>query len=288
MVKLTAGSASWTGVFIESRGVILTTSRDLGTAPLVSFRTAGGSTGEAWVFGRDDGLGLALLEVTNPGQEFTVAPLHSGNPPERSDELAMLRFVSTSTSLDKRNTQVVGSRQDLSGIDYLQLQALAAEGSQGGAIVDASGTLRALRMVDQHMVDLGIARAGETWAINSAALTLLVIPQLETGVTNIDATAGECTGIGAPPPVPAIYKGDGTVGGVELAVGQRVYARVASSGRELWFSEEVVNPGRYFLTISICDTSFVGGVVDFWVDARRAPLTSLYEPVRIFAVDLDF
>ena len=289
MVKITVAGTSWTGVMIDSRGLILTPSSNLGTAPVAAFITRNGSNGRAWVVGRDDNLDLALLEVINPGQEFDAITIFEGNAPGREAELAMLQFPSAGTVLNTRNTQVVGSRQDITGIDYIQLQAFPTAGSQGGAIIDNLGRLRALRMADAHIFRLGIGRAGETWGIDGKALSQLVVPQLQSGVSVINAPPdGRCTNIGRLPGIPAIFKGDIMASGVPVAEGARPYARVTLSGKELWFSQIIGNAGRYFITISICGTTFNNANVDFWLNAEQAPQTSIYVAGRTTDTPLTF
>ena len=291
MVKLSVGSSQWSGVMIDPAGVIVTTSLALGTSPLATFRTFDGSTGQAWVVGRDDNLDLAVLEVINPGQTYPSISVHTGDPPERADSLVLMHYAATGFTPDKFNSGVVGSRQDAAtGIDYLQLQGFSAGNEQGGAVIDALGVLRGLRMDSSRMIEIGIGRIGEAWAMDAFALSSAMIPRLRAGVSIINSTAGRCEALGAPPPIPAIYKGDVTVGGVPMAIGQRIYARVTktSTGEELWFSQLVSNEGRYFLTVSICDTTFNAGVVDFWFSSGAAGPTSSYSPGFISTNNLAF
>ena len=271
---------------VEERGVFVTTASNLGSAPVVSFRTAGGSTGDAWVIGRDDSLDMALLEVISPGQIFTVMNLHTGNIPLRDEALVLLQFPATSAQLDKKNSAVVGSRQDLTGIDYVQIQALAAPGGQGGAVIDNTGTLRGLRMADQHVIDIGIARAGETWAIDARTLGSLVLPQLQTGVISIDTSGVSCE-VGTIPNF-AVFRGEATVGGAPIAVGSRMYMRVTSAAGELWFTDLTTREGRYTVDANICGTAFENGVIDFWFAASRASQTSVLVAGRTTDISLTF
>ena len=281
MVKLTAGAIQWSGVMVDPSGQIITTSINLGTAPLVSFRTFDGATGQAWVTGRDDDLDLALLQVLNPGQQFASVEVSTDDLPSRAENLVMMHFKANSGSTDKSNSRVVGSRQDMiTGVSYLQLQGYSVGDEDGGAVFDALGRLRGLRMDSDRMIKIGIGRIGEIWAMDSYALASLMIPRLQDGVSIINSTAGQCIELGAPPPIPAIYRGDVSLGGSPAATGQRVYARTTkrSTGAELWFSQSIVSTGRYFLTISICDPSFATGVVDFWLDSKPTSTASVYSP----------
>ena len=136
MVKLTAGANQWTGVMIESSGVIVTTSLALGSSPLAAFRTFDGSTGQAWVVGRDDNMDLAVLGVINPAQTFDTISIHAGNPPWRDEALVLMHYQPNSFSPYKVNSSVVGSRQDgVTGIDYLQMSGFSVGGEQGGGAI---------------------------------------------------------------------------------------------------------------------------------------------------------
>jgi hypothetical protein len=281
MVKLTAGAKQWSGVMINSSGRIVTTSLNLGTAPLVSYRTFDGATGQAWVMGRDDNLDLAVLEVLNPGQQFASIVVSTEDPPGRSENLVLMHYRASGVTTEKFNSAVVGSRQDqITGISYLQLQGFSTGTEDGGALFDARGQLRGLRMNSDRMISIGIGRIGEVWAMDSFALASSMIPRLQAGVSIIDSIAGRCTDLGAPPPIPAIYKGDVSVGGTPAEVGLRMYARTTktSTGQELWFSQPISTVGRYFLTISICDPTYANGVVDFWLNSSPSPATSIYSP----------
>lgn len=276
---------------IDPSGIIVTTSLNLSTAPLVSFRTFDGATGLAWVVGRDDNLDLAVLEVLNPGQQFAFVEVSSDEPPIRSDDLVLMHFKSIGAAVEKFNSAVVGSRQDAgTGITYLQVQGFSVGDEDGGAVFDARGHLRGLRMDSDRMISIGIGRLGEAWAMDSYALVSSMIPRLRAGISIINSTAGQCTDIGSPPPIPAIYAGAITAGGVPAPIGLRLYARATktSTGAELWFSRTITTEGSYFLTISICDASFANGVVDFWLNAKPSPTHSIYSASENHIINLVF
>lgn len=280
MVKLTVGTSQWSGVMIDPSGLILTTSTPLSTSPLVTFQTTDGVTGQAWVQGRDDSLDLALLKVINPSQTFNAVQVATEDPPTRTEDLVMIQYKPSGTSPDTVTTGVVGSRQDAStGIDYYQLQGFASGSEAGGGVFDASGKLRGLRMSVDQMVAIGVGRVGEAWAMNSFPLAASLIPKLQSGYSNILAVAGTCTILGAPPPIPSIYNGDITVGGNPAPTGDRLYAKVTkASGTQLWFSQQITTAGRYFMTISICDSTYDNSPVEFWMDAVKSPVPSTYAP----------
>jgi len=277
MVQLSAIGTRWSGVLIGETGRILTTPANLGTAPIASFVTSTGSTGDAWVVGRNDDFGVVLLEVIRSGQTYSTVLL-ADDPLQQNEELVLLQFSGSGTVLDLKMTRVIGSRQDLfTGTQYVQVQALIAPGAEGGALIDNTGTLRGLRMAEQHMIDLGIGRTGETWVISAGSLKNIIIPNLNSGVSVINALPATGTAGGAPPPLPAIFKGTVSVAGVPAAIGNRLYARVTGAGGdEIWLSEEITNTGRFVLGISINRNGFVNAEVDFWMSSGRSLTTSTY------------
>jgi hypothetical protein len=299
MVKLTAGATQWSGVMIDPSGRIVTTSLNLGAAPLVSFRTHDGATGQAWVVGRDDNLDLAILEVVNPGQQFPFAEVSSEDVPVRSEDLVLMHFRPTSTTLAQSASNVVGSRQDpTTGISYIQVGGFSLGTEAGGAVFDARGRLRGLRMDSDRMIEIGIGRVGEAWAMDSFTLSSALIPRLEAGFTVINASSGRCADEGSFPPVPAIYSGSITIGGAPAAADSRLYVRAlkTSTGEEVWFSQLVAGTGEYFITISICDISFgpaspgapARSIVQFWLNATSTGIPSIYIPGDFYSIDLAF
>jgi hypothetical protein len=291
MVKLTAGSSQWSGVLIDPSGRIVTTSLNLGTAPLVSFRTFDGATGVAWVVGRDDDLDLAVLEVLDPGQQFPFVEVSYDEPPTRREDLVLVHFRTLAVVTEVKNSAVVGSRQDTrTGITYLQMQGYSLGDEDGGAVFDARGQLRGLRMDSDRMIGQGIGRIGEAWAMDSFTLASSLIPRLQAGISVINSTAGQCTERGAPPPIPAIYKGNVSVGGVPAPIGRRMYARATNpvTGDELWFSQQITTEGRYFITVSICEPTFANGTVDFWLDAKPSTARSVYNSSKTYINEVVF
>jgi S1-C subfamily serine protease len=300
MVKLTAGSSQWSGVMIDPSGVILTTSLSLGTAPLVSFRTFDGHTGRAWVVGRDDNLDLAVLEVLDAGQQFEFVEVSAEDVPTRSEELILMYFRPTSTTVTKSSAaSVVGSTQDpITGVSYIQVGGFSLGVETGGAVFDARGQLRGLRMDSVRMIEMSIGRIGEAWAMDSFTLASAMIARLRSGLTSINASAGSCTDSTAWPPVPAIYMGGIIAGGSPAAAGLHLYVRVieTQTNQEMWFSKPLTATGRYFMPVSICDLAFgprnagspTRSVVEFWLNASSSSASSVYRPGDRYNNDLVF
>ncbi len=277
MVQLSASGNRWSGVLIGETGRILTTSSNLGSAPIASLITATGATADAWIVGRDDDLDLAILEVVSPGQTYSTVNIAVGDPLQQNEELVLLQYTGTGAVVDRKTTRVVGSRQDLfTGIQYVQVQALSAAGAEGGALIDNTGSLRGIRMSEQQMIDLVIGRPGEVWAVSAESLNNVIVPRLDSGISVIN-TPSSTIASGAPPPIPSIFKGTVSAGGVPAAVGNRLYARVtATSGHVAWFSELITTRGRFVLGISISDSRFANARVEFWMSSGRSLTTSTY------------
>lgn len=289
MIRLISGGVQWSGVMIDGSGQIITTSSDLGQAPVVDFVTTRGATGQAWVIGRDDNLDVALLEVISPGQVYDSVEVSTAGAPQINEAGVFLQYIGTSANVDRRSTRAIGVQQDLnSGIQYVQLQGLTATGVHGGALIDNQGRLRGLRMREGHMIDIGIGRAGQVYALGADALANLVLPQLRAGATVIN-TPGPGTSAGAPPSIPAIFKGGVTAGGISATSGSRIYAKVIKPGAsDLWFSTVVSDLGKYLLPMGVNRAGYTNAVVQFWMNAGAAPQTSTYVPARTNDIDLVF
>ena len=273
VVRLVSAGKQWTGVMISGSGLIITTSSNLGSAPVADFFTDSGVSGQAWAVGRDDDLDFALLEVIDPSVEFDFRELLSRLAPVVGAELALLQFPGGGTVIDKRPTRVVGARQDFNtGLTYLQLQAVEVGGAEGAALIDQAGTLQGLRMNSVQIAKLGFARPGEVYAITAESLAAVIVPRLQTGVI-IMSKPGERDG-GGPGPrpgFPAVFKGEIKIGGEPAAIGSILYARVSRTGRtDVWVSRVLTVEGRYLIPVSVAGTGYTGADVDFFLLAKRS------------------
>ncbi|MCH8973463.1 MAG: trypsin-like peptidase domain-containing protein [Chloroflexi bacterium] len=265
---------------IAGSGLIITTSSNLGSAPVADFFTASGASGQAWAVGRDDDLDFALLEVIDPSVEFDFRELASRVAPAVGAELALLQFPGAGFVIDKRPTRVVGTRQDFNtGLTYLQLQAVEAGGAEGAALIDQAGTLQGLRMNSVQIAKLGFARPGEVYAITAESLANVVVPRLETGVI-ITSKSSDTDGSspGARPGFPAVFKGEIKIGGEPAPIGSILYARVSRAGRtDVWVSRELAVEGRYLIPVSVTGTGYSGADVDFFLLAKRSDQRGRFE-----------
>jgi hypothetical protein len=296
MVRLSRGTIQWTGVIIESTGVILTTSRNLGSAPIADYVGPDGETGQAWVIGRDDAYDIALLGISKATKSYKSLSLSADSTVQIDEELANLSFSdSPSLPLDKRNTRVVGVRQNLkNGESYLQIQVGVQAGAEGGIIIDNYARIRGLRMSQTQMARLGFGAGSEVYALTSASLVSSVVPKLHTGFTNIlPENQGLTSGSdpGGPPPIPAIFSGTLTIGGEIPAAPIRLYAKIDKAGLpDLWFSIEVEpNPaGEYVIAIGITNSSYNRSSVSFWTAPDKALETTTYNPGSFPIINLTF
>jgi len=242
------------------------------------------------VIGRDDTLDLAIVDVIAPGGMFDILEISEAGIPQVDSDAVLLQFIGTGTALDKKTSRVIGIRQDLNtGIRYLQLQGLASVGAQGGAMVDNQGKLTGLRMAESQMVALGVGRPGETYAIDANALINSALPRLEMGVSIINVQSPFENQPGAPPPIPAIFTGSVTQAGVDVPIGERMYASVVKPGQpNLWYSAEIAKTGRYVLSISVFKNGYSNTTVEFWKDASRASQTSIYVSGTTKSTNLQF
>ena len=278
---------------IAESGLILTTSRNLGAAPLADFVTTGGIVGQAWVIGRDDDRDVVLLEVVNPSAPYPFMEVSDAPTPGLEAEVARLAFTDAETAvLQKQGSRVLGIQTDLNtGVRYLQFQAGSQVGSEGGALIDTFSLLRGLRMTEAQMIKIGLGRAGDVYAMSSDALASLIIPELQAGLVNIlppdDDTAG--TEPGAPPGLPAVYSGTITIGGQAPPANTRVYARLFKAGKEdLWFSQPLDTTGAYVMPIGLTVTGYENATIKFWVDAQKALQSASYVPGAAVAVNFAF
>ena len=273
---------------IRSTGRILTTSGDLGASPLADF-TIGDATGQAWVIGRNDDFDLAVLDVIDPQGPYPFVTLKSApGHPLVNETFTLLQFSNFGSNLITVATSVLSLRPDRNGIQYIQLQTLQSEGSQGGALVDGQGVVRGLRMSRAQILDLFDSTFGE-WAMESQALVNQLVPRLEAGISVVDKPPPTCHAQGPPPPRPASIRGDITSGGVSLPVGSQVYARVRGGGAEEWDAYTLKNEGRYIFSIGTCTRELQSNAtVEFWYDRMVAPQTTTFVLETSEVLDLAF
>ena len=275
---------------ISGSGLIITTSSNLGSAPVADFFTDSGVSGQAWAVGRDDELDFALLEVIDPSVEFDFRELLSRLAPVVGAELALLQFPGGGTVIDKRPTRVVGARQDFNtGLTYLQLQAVEVGGAEGAALIDQAGTLQGIRMNSVQIAKLGFARPGEVYAITAESLAAVIVPRLQTGVIIVSKPGEGGGGPGPRPGFPAVFKGEIKIGGEPAPIGSILYARVSKTGRtDVWVSRVLTVEGRYLIPVSVTGTGYSGADVDFFLLSKQSTQRGRFESGASSDLDLTF
>jgi hypothetical protein len=264
---------------IDSAGLILSTSRDLGNAPVVDFTIEGGASGSAWTLGRDDARDIVIFEILDPQGPYPSINMSSEALPTVGSELAVLSYPNgRAGSLERLNTRIIGVRQDFNtGAFYLQLQAQAQAGAQGGALVGTAGELVGLRMREEHMIALGFGRVGEVYVMASDAL-LENTSRLRSGYLQTSAGGGSGSEkeASAPPAIPVIYHGTVSIGGMLAAEKTKIYTKLSKGDKpDLWYSTPVDANGKYVMAVQAA-SSYNSGTVEFWAQAKKANETSIH------------
>ena len=292
MVRLTAGSANWSGMMLKP-GEIVTTTSNIGTAPLVEFTTFGGQKGVAWITGRHNNYNIALFDVLEPSGEYAVIPTENVTVPNQGEPLATMQFVGAAGQLQKGNTSVAGTVQHLTSFFwYFQLFGAPAPGSEGGAVVDGFGNLRGMRMEEQHMNDIGLGFPGASYALAAESL-ISVLPvvrgNIDTSSSRLDCPSGR------PPPRPATFTGRVTIGGSAAPAGTVVYARLVAPRADLddvWRPFTLSARSGNLITVSLptCEPrNYTNATVEFWINGKKGSATGTYNtlgaPIPVGTID---
>ena len=288
VVKLTVGESVWTGTIISEKGEILTTSAALGQAPQAAFTLRDGTEGIAWVTGRSDDDGLALLTPIGETRDYDFIPL-AANLPTIGQPLMLLQYDPNSGRLESRPTTARGYDTRLLGYGHVQLQISDNAAFDGAALVNTQAELQGVRMPSSWLTRKDIGDPGEVHAVSAADIDSSLVPQLRDGRTEIDRPQEDGEGPAGPPPqIPIVFLGSITLDGSPAPAGARLYAQVSKEGRpSLWFSGEVVSSGDYELTLSPLNVAaYSGATVEFWMNATAAPTTAEVvrgeQPVQLF------
>lgn len=290
LVRLEVGGVQWSGVVIDAeKGLVLTTSRELGASPLVSVVRPDGTVLTGWVRGRDDRRNLALVEVTPDG--LTAAVLGDSEALSVGNELAVLGYPEDRPTRPLIvSAPVSGIRQDFeTGVRYVETASLFRKGTQGGPLVNARGEVMAIRMSDEAAVEAGIPVLQGAYAITITSAKR-VLPDLEAGVVQIIPRPGPNVGDpGSPPPLPSQYSGTVSLQGQAAPVGLRLYARLQKSGLpDLWFSVELQTAGQYAVVVGPLSGRYDQGTVEFWMDGLKAQQTVTWRASKFETLNLVF
>ena len=275
VVELRAGGNVWTGVFFSEHGEIITTSEGLGASPIALFRVQGGPSGYAWVTGRDDNAGLALLEPVGEPRSYDYIPF-SADQPLLNQGVGVVQYSGLSSAPETRNTIVTGFRPSFTGYNYLQIRIADAATANGAVIVNADGEIQGLRMPSSFIAANNVGRRGEVFAVASAGVGGNAVPSLRGGLSVIRPSAIS-PNQNIIPPIPLIFYGTMTVDGLLAPGGTRIYARVQAPGRpDVWFSRQTTTLGQYDFPVSVPDRGYSRATVEFWTAGRVADATGAY------------
>lgn len=275
VVELTAGENTWTGVIFSENGEIITTSAGLGASPIADFRIEGGASGQAWVAGRDDNAGLALLRPIGAPRSYDYIPF-SSDQPLLNQGVGIVQYGVLSPAPETRNTIVTGYRPSFTGYNYLQIRVADAATSDGAVVINADGKILGLRMPSAFVTANNVGRRGEVFAVASAGVGSGAVPLLRAGLSVIKPpppTANQ----NIIPPIPLIFYGTVTVNGLLASPGTRLYARVQAPGRpDVWFSRQTSTLGQYDFPISVPDRGYTRATVQFWTAGQAADAVGMY------------
>ena len=276
-VRLTGNNEVWTGVVISESGEILTTSAKLGKAPLANFVLANGTRGEAWVTGRDDSAGLALLTPINATPPYDFIGL-SGQPPTIGDQMGLVQHTEFSPTVDRRITAVSGYQPSGIGYSFMRIPAADNTTADGAILVNAAGRIQGIRMPSLWLLQHQIGNPGEVYAMDTAQIGATAIPSLRTGrihISPLQPVGGNPPD--APPSIPVIYKGDITIDGLQAPQGTQVYARLVKEGLpDHWEPDPTSEPGFFLVSVSAPSNSYNGSTVEFWVNGKKASETASF------------
>jgi S1-C subfamily serine protease len=288
MVRVARGDLRWSGVMIGADGRLLTTSRNLGTAPLVDVTMADGRVAQAWVAGRNDALDIALLVIIESTGGFDFVPPGPTGTVSIDESVLVLGYPNGLNSpLDQRQARILGIREDLnSQARYMQVLVTQIDGSEGGGLFDLLGQLVGVRMTEKQMIRLGLGRSGEVYALSTDSLQSFVIRQLEEGLSNIilsDSDIDEYTF----PGLPNVFTGTLFEDGQSAIAGSTpVHARVFKPGYpDIWTSAVIAAGGAYQLSVN-AGNNYQNATVEFWRDKKRAAVQRTYSS-GFAAVSLD-
>ena len=282
VVELKAGGNTWTGVAFNAQGEIITTSQDLGNAPLAEFRFADGTTGQAWAHGRNDIVGLALLRPVGAARTYPFLPFAS-SPPAVNTAYGLVQYSGVAGAApDLLDTAIIGARPALGGCSWLQsswlqIRASGSATANGAVMFTTSGEIQGIRMPSLFLLNSNVGNPGEVFACTAADIRT-TIPLLRAGQSIINAPRDSCD-VGTIPPFPIIYHGNLSVNGQAAPEDTRVYARLRATGRpDIWKSVRTNAAGQYTFPIAVCVSGYNGATIEFWSNAKKASATSDYNP----------
>ena len=275
VVQVISGDVQISGVVVEPWSLVLTASRSLGDAPLVTIVSESGESFEGWVVGRDDSQNLALFRII----AGTLAGIRLGDSStlDSGDKvLAMGYPISRPGQLAAIEIAVVDDRRDFTtGIRFLELNARLQAGTVGGPLVNRDAELVAMAVEAEFVRSFGFVALEENFALTSEFIQAS-LDRLSGGVINLEPRPVPTPSAAAPPPLPAIYRGSVTLQGTAPPEGTPLYARVINTQLgDLWSRTEVGSGGTYTLILGTVNRLYLNNVVEFYMEGAKAQIEGL-------------
>ena len=246
--------------------------------------------GDAWVIGRDDDAGLALLRPIDPTPPYDFISL-SAQAPTIGDQLGLVQYSAFSPVIDQRITSVSGYQPGGIGYSYMQIRAADAQTADGALLINEGGSIQGIRMPSLWLINHQIGNPGEVYAVDAAQVGVTAIPSLRSGRIHIENLLPLTQQPDdSPPAIPIIFNGDITIDGAPAPVGTRVYARLKKQGQlDHWTSAPIARDqvGFYILNVSAPANSYNGAIVEFWVNGRLSSMTEAYNRPAGSVVELN-
>lgn len=287
-----AGGNTWTGVAFNAQGEIITTSQDLGNAPLAEFRFADGTTGQAWARGRNDIVGLALLRPVGAARTYPFLPFAS-SPPAVNTAYGLVQYSGVAGAAPTAfSTRVTRFRPGFNGYNYLQIQAGDNTATNGAVVINAAGQIQGIRLPRAYLVSKAIGAASEVYAVASAEVRARAVPLLRREGPNDCPRPSVGAGgrvPSAPPTFPVIFYGQVDIDGQSAPRGARIYARLIKAGKsDAWDCLTTRQGGRYEFPVTVDEGGYDNAKVEFWVDGKLSSVTGVYNTGRVgLIVNLD-
>ena len=277
VVQVTLGEVQISGVVVEPLSLVLTTSRLLGDAPLVTIVPESGESFKAWVVGRDDRQNLALFRVV----DATLPGIRLGDSSilGRGDNVLVMGYpVSRPGQLTAIEVSIENDRRDFtSGVRFLELNTLIQAGTIGGPLVNRDAELVGMAVEAEFVESSGFVVTQENFALASESIEG-ALDVLSSGFILLEPRPSPTpsAGIPPPPPVPAIYSGSITFKGAPPPERTPLYARVINPQLgDLWTrpsAATVQAGGTYTLILGTISTSYLDKVVEFYMEGVKAQI----------------
>ena len=260
---------------IDPSSLVLTASRPLSDAPLVTIVSKDGQTFTGWVVGRDDVQNLALLRIIDAS--LPGIPMGDSSMLQPGDEVLALGYPNALLGqLSAVETAIVDTRRNVSsGQRFLELDTANQPGTVGGPMVNNQGELVAMAVGVAYVQDQGFIVTQDNFAMATEFIQT-ALPRLRDGTIRLEPRPLPTPNPGSPPPLPAVYSGTATFEGAFPAEGTRLYARVVQPTiGDLWLRTFVKLNGTYTLVLGVVNALYANSVVEFYLEGVKAEIQGL-------------